>query len=224
MHIEPGIVSGAKIALSYVTSAASLGVAAKLAFDELNQTKSAAFFIKAVISTVMVFCFFEVLPHVPVGVSEVHLILGTTLLLLFGAAAASAGLALGLLAQGVFFAPFDLPQYGMNATTLLIPLFAAAILAKNIIPKDTAYVDLKYSQVLKLSTAYQGGVVAWVGFWALYGQGFAVENLSAIATFGASYAVVIAVEPLIDLAVLAGAKQLSSTLKGSNLVTARLYA
>ena len=39
MHIEPGIVSGAKIALSYVTSAASLGVAAKLAFDELKQTK-----------------------------------------------------------------------------------------------------------------------------------------------------------------------------------------
>ena len=224
MHIEPGIVSGAKIALSYATSAASLGVAAKLAFDELKQTKSAAFFIKAVISTVMVFCFFEVLPHVPVGVSEVHLILGTTLLLVFGAAAASAGLALGLLAQGVFFAPLDLPQYGMNVTTLLIPLFAVAMLAKNIIPKDTAYVDLKYSQVLKLSTAYQGGVVAWVGFWALYGQGFGAENLSAIATFGASYAAVIAVEPLIDLAVLAGAKKLSSTLKGSNLVTARLYA
>ena len=36
MHIEPGIVSGAKIALSYATSAASLGVAAKLAFDVLK--------------------------------------------------------------------------------------------------------------------------------------------------------------------------------------------
>ena len=33
-------------------------------------------------------------------------------------------LALGLLVQGLFFAPFDLPQYGMNVTTLLVPLFA----------------------------------------------------------------------------------------------------
>ena len=64
------------------------------------------------------FCFFEVLPHHPVGVSEVHLILGSTLLLLFGAGATAIGLAAGLLLQGLLFAQFDLPQYGMNVTTL----------------------------------------------------------------------------------------------------------
>jgi len=33
MHIEPGVVAGAKIVLSYATAAGSLGFAAKLAFD-----------------------------------------------------------------------------------------------------------------------------------------------------------------------------------------------
>ena len=51
------------------------------------------------------FSFFEVFPHEPVGVSEVHLILGSTLLLMFGAGAAAIGLAFGLLVQGLFFAP-----------------------------------------------------------------------------------------------------------------------
>ena len=40
------------------------------------------------------FSFFEVLPHAPVGVSEVHLILGSTLFLILGAAPAAIGLAL----------------------------------------------------------------------------------------------------------------------------------
>lgn len=45
-------------------------------------------------------------------------------------------------------------------TTLLVPLFAMHEVAKRIIAPATAYVDLKYPQVLALSTVYQGGVVA----------------------------------------------------------------
>lgn len=87
------------------------------------------------------------------------MILGSTLFLLFGAAPSAIGLALGLLVQGVIFAPFDLPQYGMNVTTLLIPLFAVAMLAKRIIAPETPYVDLTSRQALALSTTYQGGIV-----------------------------------------------------------------
>jgi hypothetical protein len=79
---------------------------------------------------------------------------------------AALGLALGLLVQGLFFAPFDLPQYGMNVTTLLVPLYAMSLLARKIIPEKTAYKDVKYLQALALSTAYQGGIVVWVAFWA----------------------------------------------------------
>jgi hypothetical protein len=46
------------------------------------------------------------------------------------------GLAAGLLTQGAFFAPFDLPQYGTKRTTLLTLLFAAA-LARRSIPTET---------------------------------------------------------------------------------------
>ena len=125
---------------------------------------------------------------------------------MFGAAPAAMGLALGLLAQGLLFAPFDLPQYGMNMTTLLVPLFAVSALAKRVITPNTAYVDISYRQALVLSTTYQAGVIAWVGFWAFYGAGFGAENMANVMTFGAAYTLVVLIEPLVDLLVLAGAK------------------
>jgi ABC-type Co2+ transport system permease subunit len=222
MHIEEGVVTGAKLLLSYGTAAASAGYAVKLAAESLRDGGLAGFALRSASATALVFAFFEVFPHYPVGVSEVHLILGSTLLLLFGAAPAALGLALGLLIQGLFFAPFDLPQYGMNVTTLLVPLFAIHALAQRIIPQRTAYVDLGYAQVLQLSAVYQGGVVAWVGFWALYGQGLGLANLAAVGSFGAAYLLVILLEPLIDLAVLGAAKGLRGRAVGP-FFTRRLH-
>ena len=221
MHIEPGIVTGAKIALSYVTAAGAGVYGAKLAWQSLHERGLPSLAGRSLLTTALAFSFFQILPHFPVGVSEVHFILGSTLFLLFGAAPAAIGLALGLLIQGMLFAPFDLPQYGMNLTTLLVPLFALQALARRIIAPGTAYVDLNYGQALALSTAYQGGVVAWVAFWAIYGQGLA--GIGGIATFGAAYMLVVLIEPLVDLAVLAGAKSLRG-LKDSGLVTSRLFA
>ena len=63
-------------------------------------------------------------------------------------------------------------MFFVNVTTLLMPLFAVHALAKRIVPQATAYVDLRYVDVLKMSAIYHGGVIAWVAFWALYGQGF----------------------------------------------------
>ncbi len=221
MHIEPGIVAGAKIVLSYATAATAGLYSLKLAFGALRDRGLTALAARTGLATAATFVFFQVLPSAPVGVSEVHLILGSTLFLLFGAAPAAIGLALGLLIQGVAFAPADLPQYGMNVTTLLVPLFAVAALARRIIAPGTAYVDLSYAQALALSAAFQGGIVAWVAFWAFYGQG--AEAWGGIAAFGAAYLLVIALEPLVDLAVLAGAKSLRG-LRGSALVTPRLFA
>ncbi len=65
--------------------------------------------------------------------------------------------------------------------------------------------------------------MAWVAFWALYGQGTGAANLSAISTFGAAYMLVVLIEPLADLAVLAGAKSVRG-LARSGLVTPRLFA
>jgi len=222
MHIEPGVVSGAKLVLSYATATGAGLYGLKLAWDSLKDTGLASLAVRSILTTGLVFTFFEVLPHFPVGVSEVHFILGSTLFLLFGAAPAAIGLTLGLFIQGVFLAPFDLPQFGMNMTTLLVPLFALQALANRIIAPNTAYVDVKYSQALALSTAYQGGVVIWVAFWAFYGQGFGAENLAAVASFGGAYMLVILIEPLADLAVLAAAKSMRK-LSQTGAFTPRLY-
>lgn len=222
MHIEPGIVDGAKMVLGYVTATGAIGYSAKLALDTVKRDGVSPLALRALIAAVLVFSFFQVLPHFPVGVSEVHFILGSTLFLIFGAGPAAIGLAAGLLVQGLLFAPADLPQYGMNVTSLLVPLLLVDAMARRVIPANTPYKDVSYGQAFKLSTAYQGGVVAWVAFWAFYGQGFGAENLAQVASFGAAYMGVVMVEPLVDLAVLAAAKSLHQ-LAGSKAFHARLY-
>ncbi|WP_299298059.1 energy-coupling factor ABC transporter permease [uncultured Tateyamaria sp.] len=223
MHIEPGVVDGAKMALAYGTAAAGAGYSFKLAADDLKQHAFASLAVRTVLATVGTFVFFEILPHFPVGISEVHFILGTTLFLLLGPAAAAFGLVFGLLMQGTFFAPSDMPMFFVNMTTLLFPLFAVHALAKRIVPQATAYVDLDYAQVLKMSAIYQGGVVAWVAFWAIYGQGFGAENMASVMTFGAAYMLVVLIEPIADLGVLAGAKALRGAKTGG-LFNKRLYS
>ena len=220
MHIEEGVVTGARILLSHATAAAAGAITLKLAWDEVRTQGAASLALRAGVATAAVFVFFQLLPHWPVGVSEVHLILGSTLFLILGAAPAAIGLAAGLLAQGLFLAPFDLPQYGMNVTTLLVPLFGLRALAGRIIAPGTPYVDLRYGQALALSTAYQGGIVAWVAFWAIYGQGLA--GVQGVVSFGGAYMLVVLLEPLVDLALLAGAKSLRG-LRGSAWVTPRLH-
>ena len=222
MHIEPGLVDGAKIVLSYATAAAAGSYTVKAALDAVRDKGLFSLVLRSAIATAAVFCFFQVLPHYPIGVSEVHFILGSSLFLILGAAPAAIGLALALLLQGVLFEPKDLPQYGMNVTSLLVPLFALRFVAQRAIAANTAYVDLTYRQALALSTTYQGGVIAWVAFWAFYGGGFGAQNIASVASFGAAYTAVVLIEPLVDLALLAAAKALRG-LDGSPLVTARLY-
>ena len=222
MHIEPGLVTGAKLLLGYATAAGAAGYTAKLSVDFIREKGIVSLALRSIVTTGLVFTFFELLPHFRVGVSEVHFILGSTLFLIFGAAPAAIGLALGLLVQGAFLEPQDIPQFGMNVTTLLVPLFALAPLANRIIRVETPYTELRYAQVLTLSTAYQSGVVLWVAFWALYGGGASLENMAAIGTFAGSYVVVVLIEPVLDVAVLALAKSLGP-LRDSLIVTPRLH-
>ena len=221
MHIEPGVVNEAKMIISYATAAGATGLTIKYTIDTMRQSNIIAFTLRFIMTTLLTVVFFEVLPKFPVGVSEVHFIFGSTLFLLFGIAPAAIGLAAGLAIQGLFLAPADLPQYFMNTTTLLFPLFAISWAAGRIIAPNTAYVDLTYTQVLKLSATYQAGIVAWVAFWAFYGQGFGADNINAVTSFGVAYLSVILIEPLVDVAVLAIAK-IKLEMASSRLFTPRL--
>ena len=222
MHIEPGVVDAAKMAFATATAAGAAGYTAKLALTDLAKSNIASLALRTLFAAIGTFIFFELLPHFSAGISEVHFILGTSLLLLVGAAPAALGLALGLLLQGMFFAPTDMPMYFVNVTTLLVPLFAMQAVASRIIPEGKAYVDLEYADVLKLSATFQGGVVAWVAFWAFYGQGVTAETFSLVSTFGAAYMTVVLIEPVADLIILAAAKSLRGKTPAS-LVTPRLY-
>ena len=211
MHIEPGVVDGAKILLSYGTGAAVVGATAKVAWDNVKEYGAFSLIMKSIIATAIVFSCFEVLPHYPIGVSEVHLILGTTIFLVMGLAPAAIGLAMGLLIQGLFFAQFDLPQYGINVTTLLASMFILNAAVKKIIPAGTAYKDISYKQMLAMSIVWEGAIVSWVAFWALYGQGFGAENIANILSFGSAYMAVVIIEPVVDLAVLTAVKAYNKT-------------
>jgi ABC-type Co2+ transport system permease subunit len=210
MHIEAGVVDSGKMILSYATGAGVIGMGAKMAWDSIKESGIISLALKSLLATIVVFSCFEVLPHYPIGVSEVHLILGTTIFLIFGVAPAMIGLALGLLIQGIFFAQFDLPQYGINVTTLLASMLLLNVASKKIIPQNIAYKDISYSQMLKMSVVWEGAVVSWVAFWAFYGQGFGVENLHNVTIFGSAYMLVIIIEPLVDLAVLSAVKAFNS--------------
>ena len=229
MHIEPGLLTGAKMALSYLTGTAALFGAARSVWTTLFVSERVVptfahllrFWVRSACAFAIVFAAFELLPNPAVGVSEVHLILGSTLFLLFGLAPAAVGLATALLVQSLFFAPYDLPQYFANVTTLLVPLFAVAAVAKRTIAPQTPYTDLRYRDVFRLSLTYQGGVVLWVAFWAFLGLG--AQAWQQIATFGAAYLSVLVVEPALDLALLAAAKHAKPWLGEDTLFTARLH-
>src|SRR5258707_3963891 len=160
MHIEPGLVDSSKIVLSYATAAAAGAVALRTVVRSIGEKGPVSLLLRSAIATVCVFIFFEVMPHFPVGVSEVHFILGSTLFLILGAAPSAVGLAMGLLIQGLFFSPIDLPQYGMNVTTLLVPLFALYALAGPGIAPGTAHFEPKENPALTPSNALHAGAGA----------------------------------------------------------------
>ena len=70
MHIEPEVVTGAKLVLSYGTAAGAAAYTAKTAMDSVREKGVVPFAGGAVVATALTFVFFQVFPHFPVGVSE----------------------------------------------------------------------------------------------------------------------------------------------------------
>lgn len=62
MHIEPGIVEGSKMLLSYGTAAAALAYTAKTSLDTIRRDGAASLLLRAALASLLVFCFFEVFP------------------------------------------------------------------------------------------------------------------------------------------------------------------
>jgi len=224
MHIEPGVVEGSKLMAGYVMAAGTAGLTLHAVVKHIKTQGVTQLIAGACVTTVLAMLFFELLPHPSVGVSEVHLIMGATLVLLFGLAPTALGLGAGLLLQGLLFSPADMPQYGMNVTTLLASLFATAMLASKVIPVGARYVDLNYATVAKLSACFQGCVVSWVAFWTLYGHGLSIATLESIAMFGVAYLPVVVTEVLASMALLGMLRSVRSPMVLRGMLNQRLYA
>ena len=63
MHIEPGLVDGAKILLSYATAAGAGAYALQRAWTAMRKQGVVSLAVRATASTALVLSFFEILPH-----------------------------------------------------------------------------------------------------------------------------------------------------------------
>lgn len=187
MHIEPGVLAASKIALANVAAIGVVMVAAGLVLRRpallLRTLLAAGFFTLCMQSF-----------HLKVGPSELHFIGAMPMYLALGLLPTLLGFALGLALQGLLFEPADLLHLAVNTLSLAVPLLAVhAAWGRHV----TA-VNLR--RVLQLDAGYYAGVTAMVGFWLSIGEG--VTPWREWLHFAASYLAVVALEPLITVAVL----------------------
>ncbi|MBL8452566.1 MAG: energy-coupling factor ABC transporter permease [Zoogloea sp.] len=187
MHIEPGYVASAKILAANAAAIALVGS------QSVHLLKAPTLIVRSLLAAV----FFTVAMqafHLPVGPSELHFLGAMPLYLSLGFIPTLFGFAIGLLVQGLFFDPSDLVHLGVNFLSLALPLVLVhATFGQRL---DT----MSVRSIMKLDAAYYTGVTLMVGFWLALGD--VATPLSAWATFAASYASIVAVEPVITLLVL----------------------
>ncbi|AMO37997.1 energy-coupling factor ABC transporter permease [Thauera humireducens] len=190
MHIEPGILSGAKIAAANLTA---IGLAAAQAPQLLKQPQ-------LVLRTLLAALFFSVFMqsfHLPAGASELHFIGAMPIYLTLGFVPTLLGFGLGLLLQGVIFEPADLLHLGVNFLSLAVPLLALHLgLGRRL----AAGAATEIRSVLKLDAAYYAGVAIMVGFWLSMGE--VATPFAEWMTFAAAYLPVVLIEPVLTVAVV----------------------
>jgi ABC-type Co2+ transport system permease subunit len=132
--------------------------------------------------------------HLKVGPSELHFVGAMPMYLAFGLVPTLLGFALGLLLQGLLFEPADLVHLAVNTLSLAVPLL---VLHATLGRRVTA---VTVRTVLRLDATYYAGVTLMVGFWLSIGV--VATPLADWARFAASYLAVVALEPVVTLAVL----------------------
>ena len=187
MHIEPGVLAAGKVAAANVAALALVAAAAwpvaRRPALALRTLLAAAFF------TLCMQAF-----HLKVGPSELHFVGAMPMYLAFGLVPTLLGFALGLLLQGLLFEPADLVHLAVNTLSLAVPLLALHAT----IGRRVGAVTLR--TVFELDATYYAGVTLMVGFWL--SMGTVATPLTEWARFAASYAAVVALEPVVTVAVL----------------------
>lgn len=187
MHIEPGILASGKLALAaggaLVLAARCLPPLWRRPMLAPRIALAAAFFTLCM----------EVF-HLQVGPSELHFIGAMPMYLAFGLLPTLCAFALGLLVQGLLFEPADLAHLAVNTLSLALPLLAVHSLHGRHLRRVTI------ADVLRLDAMYYTGVTLMVGFWL--GLAEVATPMAEWLRFAASYLAVVAVEPVLTIAML----------------------
>lgn len=192
MHIEPGVLSQAKIMFATVSVTAVLGAYAPQLF------KSPALWLRTLLAAVFFSLFMQSF-HMKVGPSELHFVGAMPIYLAFGFVPTLFGFALGLLMQGLLFEPQDLVHLSVNILSLAVPLIVLHhALGKKLAGSGKG---VGIAAILKLDGAYYAGVVLMVGFWLALGE--TTTPVADWARFASSYLALVALEPVFTLGVLA---------------------
>lgn len=186
MHIEPGFVAAAKVAIANVTAVGVLSLYAKGLIKR-------PFDIAKVALAAVFFSLFMQGFHMNVGPSELHFIGGMAIYLTLGFVPTLFGFAVGLLLQGLLFDPVDLPHLAVNSLSLILPLIVVHYTAGRKLFDNSLNRRVSWKEILKLDAIFYSGVTAMVGFWLLIGE---VETpFSSWLAFASSYLVIVACEP-----------------------------
>jgi cobalt/nickel transport system permease protein len=195
MHIEPGVLAATKIAAANVVA---LGLVVGAAWLVLRRPA-------LLLRTALAGLFFTLCMqsfYWKIGPSELHFVGAMPMYLALGLVPTLLGFAAGLVLQGLLFEPADLLHLSVNTLSLALPLLAVhATLGQRL-----QRMDLR--AVLRLDAAYYAGVTAMVGFWLSIGE--VATPLSEWARFAASYLAVVALEPVITVALLLGVQRARS--------------
>ena len=193
MHIEPGMLSAAKI---MGANAAAISVLASHAPAFLRRPSEWA-------KSLLAAAFFSVLMevwHQPVGPSELHFIGASAIYFIFGFRATMFGFGIGLLLQGLLFEPQDLVHLSVNSLSLMVPLAGAHLAIGRKVLEAGKLDTVRWSTILRFDAVYYSGVVAMVGFWLMLGE--EATPLADWALFAATYLPVVICEPAISCGLL----------------------
>lgn len=214
MHVEPGYVASAKVALA---NAGAIGVVMWACAKHIKGFSIDPFLIVKSLIAASVFSLFMQSFHVPVGPSELHFVGAMAMYLTLGFTPTLLGFGIGLALQGAVFEPTDLYHLGVNSLSLMLPLISVhAIAGHRIFNRDSGD-KISWTQIVKLDAMYYAGVTSMVGFWLMIGD--IATPVSAWATFAASYLVIVLCEPVVTYAVVRGLKAFEDHALVSRLTT-----
>lgn len=188
MHIEPGVLAVAKVAVANAVALPLAGCATAMLM------RRPQLLVRAALAATFFSLFMQAF-HMKIGPSELHFVGAMPIYLTLGVAPTLLGFALGLLFQAWIFEPADLAHLSVNFLSLAVPL----LVVHHGLGRKLRSIHCR--DVLRLDGVYYAGVVLMVGFWLSIGEvGTPLEDW---LRFASAYLAVVLLEPMVSVTTLA---------------------